>query len=1132
VEFDLKVKDIKRNLSSIVLILILIFSGFFILVPSTPFISSVEATSIWTLTSYGDFTNGTLNHTTIVHSGENAEIKLASGIWIDKTTSVKPEGVEFGSMAPVYGTDNTVLFSDSSETWIYDFGDNTWKKKSPSNAPSERGDFRMASIYGTHKVLLFGGRWGDIFYNETWIYDLDSDSWSTMPASNNPIGRNLHSLASFYNDDKILLFGGFRFEGGGHRHNDTWIYDYSNNTWTQRFPEIKPNVHTRHALASIYGTDKFILFSGQDHTETAIEVTWIYDYSDNTWTKKSPAESPIRRVNHAIASIYGTSKVLLFGGSFHEIEFYDDTWIYNYNDNSWTFINISVKPRSRHHLMLVTMFETESVLLYGGVNVYDTWIFEYSKYVNQGNFISSMYDTGARTSFKTISWNADIPAGTSIKIQLRTADNESNLLNNNFIGPDGTASNFYTSSPSIIWSGHYKDRFLQFKAFLSTNNYNETPVLRDLSIFYNNLPGTISIEPANGILISNNTPIFEWNFYDPNTGHQSAFQVLIDNDQNFNSVDYDSGEQSSTEQQWPFPEGTNYKTITDGKWYWKVRTKDNDDDWSDYSPTCEFKIDTMKPESIIRQPINNGFYNKMDAISGESFDQNGGTGINKVEIQIKRLVDDYYWSGSTWIPDDIWLLTEGTSGWVYDSSSIIWDTKTQYIIRSRAVDNVTNIEYPDNDIRITIDKDDPLSSIEHPINNGYINNLEVIYGNAGDANGSGVERVKIRIKQSDDNKLWSGTNWVRNEVWINVTGIDPWNYDTSGIFWTSDTNYVITSRAIDYLGNSEVAGESVSFMFDNQNPSHSIVINNNAEFTNSKKVTLSLEAEDSGSGIFQMQFSNDNITWSDFEPFNSTKTFNLSSKNGEKFIYFIVFDKANNTGIARYDTIILDTEPPRDLSIIINNDKHKTTSQLVTLRLHANDNISGVHQMSFCSDGLQWTSWEKYDDNKSFVLQPGQGSKNIYFRVKDRAGNIAKPVSDTIKLKSDKSNEYLFGQEPLTVYIIIVMITIISLILLVLYFMAYKKRKKLEDKKMISPSEIPPYIPPTFQHGITKDQVNIGQEISSHGYQNRHISSIEIKQPGEIPGIVQTFPHERTGKEQSEQHFPQLPPKNEKENNS
>jgi hypothetical protein len=68
-------------------------------------------------------------------------------------------------------------------------------------------------------------------------------------------------------------------------------------------------------------------------------------------------------------------------------------------------------------------------------------------------------------------------------------------------------------------------------------------------------------------------------------------------------------------------------------------------------------------------------------------------------------------------------------------------------------------------------------------------------------------------------------------------------------------------------------------------PTGTISINSDASATSSTSVSLNLTASDSGIGLIQMAFSNDGTGYTNWEPFNFTKNWSLSSGDGTKTVY-------------------------------------------------------------------------------------------------------------------------------------------------------------------------------------------------------------------------------------------------------
>ena len=97
-------------------------------------------------------------------------------------------------------------------------------------------------------------------------------------------------------------------------------------------------------------------------------------------------------------------------------------------------------------------------------------------------------------------------------------------------------------------------------------------------------------------------------------------------------------------------------------------------------------------------------------------------------------------------------------------------------------------------------------------------------------------------------------------------------------------------------------------------PLGTISINGGAAATNTISVLLSLSCSDgTGSGCYQMRFSNDGSSWSNLEAysvFNTTKPWTLSSGDGVKTVYVQYSDMTGLLTSALTNTITLDTAAP------------------------------------------------------------------------------------------------------------------------------------------------------------------------------------------------------------------------------
>jgi len=89
-------------------------------------------------------------------------------------------------------------------------------------------------------------------------------------------------------------------------------------------------------------------------------------------------------------------------------------------------------------------------------------------------------------------------------------------------------------------------------------------------------------------------------------------------------------------------------------------------------------------------------------------------------------------------------------------------------------------------------------------------------------------------------------------------------------------------------------------------------------------------------------------------------------------------------------------------SVIINDGNTYTTSTSVTLTLTSTDATSGVYKVRYSNDGVWDTeTWEGFSSTKTWTLTSGDGTKTVYYQIKDNAGLISETYLDTIVFQNE-----------------------------------------------------------------------------------------------------------------------------------
>jgi N-acetylneuraminic acid mutarotase len=945
--------------------------------------------------------------------------------WTNKTSGVNPEGRQNHAMASVWGTKTTLLFGgwdgtkDLNDTWLYDPVINKWTELNPINHPPKRNQFAMSSIYGMGKVLLYGGSRNhtqpEEIYNDTWLYDIKDNSWTNLTKGANPGRIHQHAIAHVYSTDKVVLFG------GSGTINKTWVYDLSENNWTQQFPANNPLGRSRYAMASIFGSDEILIFGGSLNSND----TWVYDLSENNWTQK--AYGPPGRRSHAMASIWGTDKILLTGGyTSSPWTYYNDTWLYDYSEDKWTEVNTIPFSDSQFFFVhsMATIWGTDKVILYpvkgpGWFWPNETWAFELFDYPAKGTYTSSPFQFGPNSTLKTLTWQANGSSNTDVKFQIRSAQTKTILDTLQFLGPEGSIDTYYTTSGLNLWSGHAGDRWMQYRAYLETSYDEETPTLRNITLVYNYWPNTSLVAPRNGYITKNNDPIFTWNYTDRDSIEQSAFQIIIGDDYNFNIIDFKSRIINSTDNSSKFSDAFTANNLPDGTWYWQVRTKDNDGDWGHYSKPWKLVIDTIPPTSKVTYPMKNKYYNCVDMINGTANESVNGNGLHEIEISLHRMDDDTYFDGLSWVDSETWLFAEGTFNWTYNSSTITWFSGWEYNIRSRATDVPLNVEIPKPGNTFIYDPDPVTFSKAFPSAGESFNTTKIEVGITITDDLSGVNASSIEYAISKDH----GATW---EPWEPVSGYENGNTIDVKLdvqFWNSSGNQ-LKWRASDLAGNGPTESKVYPINIINQswhpNGSKSSKVyllspaNNSIIKTSYVDLTWTLENSNINGVIYEVYFDDENPPVNKLGSNLSETSKSIENLSNGQTYYWTVIPKVDNitgTCLSGIWSFIVDIPLPRTILKTPGNNSI-ITSTLPTLvwSLDYEGTETVTYDVYFGTNKEPPLKHEKLSTNYFAIDNALEDNTTYYWLIIPSVGEYegfsSEVWSFTVKLKDEQIPEF------------------------------------------------------------------------------------------------------------------------------
>lgn len=160
---------------------------------------------------------------------------------------------------------------------------------------------------------------------------------------------------------------------------------------------------------------------------------------------------------------------------------------------------------------------------------------------------------------------------------------------------------------------------------------------------------------------------------------------------------------------------------------------------------------------------------------------------------------------------------------------------------------------------------------------------------------------------------------------------------------TESANNTLEYWSEDNAGHEEFPHKILTgITLDETPPSGSILINENATYVNSVSVTLTLSATDAVSGVAQMRFNNDNLTWSDWETFNSSRNWTLVSGDGSRTVYTQFKDNARLISDIYSATVTLETTAPVIQNVSRIPENGVQPAQGTTILANVTDPGSGV----------------------------------------------------------------------------------------------------------------------------------------------------------------------------------------------
>ena len=257
---------------------------------------------------------------------------------------------------------------------------------------------------------------------------------------------------------------------------------------------------------------------------------------------------------------------------------------------------------------------------------------------------------------------------------------------------------------------------------------------------------------------------------------------------------------------------------------------------------------------------------------------------------------------------------------------------------------------------------------------------------------SGAETTTSRSVRLNNTCTSMPTQYLASES-LSFTGASWKTYTTGPSFTLSTMNGIKTVyfKVRNAAGESPVVSDSIVLSLPLPAVT-SFTINGSVETTTSRTVTLNNVCTEDPT--YYMASESPGFTGASWRSYSAGPAFTLSTGNGTKTVYFKVKNSGGESP-AVSDTIALAEPPPTISSFAINSGAETTPSRSVTLNNVCTN--SPTQYMASESASFTGATWKTYKTAASFTLSAGNGTKTVYFKVKNGGGESG-VASDTIVL--------------------------------------------------------------------------------------------------------------------------------------
>ena len=209
----------------------------------------------------------------------------------------------------------------SNELWELDLKTNQWSRKTTEDTPFME-DHQAVYIAAQKGAYFFGGQNEEIrSLDNLWFLNLDPNStafyqWKLLhPKGKTPPPRTDHCM--IYDDlqNRLLIYGGWDRIEDKYTSN-TWEFLFESMKWRKMKKKMKLSQFSppprRHAGSALDEKNHLWIIFGGLGNGGPLNDTWVFNLSENSWTNVSPGPAP--RLDHSLLYDPNNGNLYLLGG--------------------------------------------------------------------------------------------------------------------------------------------------------------------------------------------------------------------------------------------------------------------------------------------------------------------------------------------------------------------------------------------------------------------------------------------------------------------------------------------------------------------------------------------------------------------------------------------------------------------------------------------------------------------------------------------------------------------------------------------------------------------------------------------------------------------------------------------------